>query len=384
MTSDHGRAAIDPVGGRDDDRLPLRILVPLQDFSGGGTERIAIELAGIWAGLGHAVTIFSGVGDGELRAMVPPGVRVLAADPAIPRALTSRRRLALLIVERSRADAFDVVFIPGNSSLIMARYLDRLTPRPAIVAKVSNPIEVTRRSIPIGRSITRFLLSPIDAFAPMNRGLQASVTAVAGGRLVRAIEDPLLIPLRREAATGVADAVACIGRLVPQKDFALALRTLVELRRSRPATLDVYGDGPERAALTRLAERLAVAPFVHFHGRQDTVVPVLDRAAALLVTSRFEGGPAVAVEALARGVPIVATRCSFLLDDLLADPRAGALVARRDPVALAAALDRVLDAPRPDPERLPVLARFEPQRAARRYLDLFRDAIGARPANPAG
>lgn len=362
---------------------PLRILIPLQDFSGGGTERIAIALAGIWTALGHHVTIFSGVGTGELRDTVPAGVAVLVADPAIPRALTSRRRLALLIVAGCGGKLIDVVFIPGNSSLIMARYLGRLQPRPVIVAKISNPIEVTRRSMPIGRSLTRLMLKSIDAFAPMNRGLTPSVAVIAGGRLVRAIEDPLLIPLRQgTAVNAVPDAIACIGRLVPQKDFSLALRALAALRRLRPATLDIYGDGPKRTALTRLAQQLDIAPYVRFHGRCDAIVQRLDCAAALLITSRFEGGPAVAVEALARGVPVVATRCSFLLDDLLYDPSAGALVDRRDPIALAAALDRVLNAPRPDPGRLQVLQRFDPQLSARRYLDLFRDAIAIKRAHP--
>jgi glycosyltransferase involved in cell wall biosynthesis len=94
-------------------------------------------------------------------------------------------------------------------------------------------------------------------------------------------------------------------------------------------------------------------------------------ADALLITSRFEGGPAVAVEALAMDVPVVSTDCSYLLQDLLKTPESGQIVASRDPVDLAAALLAVCSRPRA-PESLRKLATpFEPEACAKAYLDWF-------------
>ena len=99
--------------------------------------------------------------------------------------------------------------------------------------------------------------------------------------------------------------------------------------------------------------------------------PYLAAADALLITSRYEGGPAVAVEALAQGVPVVSTDCSFLLHDLLTIPEAGTIVKSREAGDLAAALAAVCDRPR-QPERLHALvAPFEPQACAKAYLDWF-------------
>src|SRR5258708_982937 len=110
---------------------------------------------------------------------------------------------------------------------------------------------------------------------------------------------------------------------------------------------------------------------VRLMGHVPEIESFLADADALLITSRYEGGPAVAVESLAEGVPVVSTDCSFLLHDLLASPQAGRIVASRDPADLAAALDQVCKQPRA-PELLRTLvAPFEPQACAQAYLDWF-------------
>jgi len=79
----------------------------------------------------------------------------------------------------------------------------------------------------------------------------------------------------------------------------------------------------------------------------------------------------VAVEALAQGVPVVSTDCSFLLHDLITASEAGRIVASREAADLAAALTAVCDQPRA-PERLRMLAApFQPDACARAYLDWF-------------
>jgi glycosyltransferase involved in cell wall biosynthesis len=133
--------------------------------------------------------------------------------------------------------------------------------------------------------------------------------------------------------------VLFLGRLAAQKRPDLALRALA---RVPGAELEVANDGPDRAALERLAAELGVASRVRFLGYRDDVPALLSRAACLLVTSDYEGASLVIPEAMAAGVPVVATRAGGV-EDVLGG--GGVVVDRGDAAAVAAALERVLDDP---------------------------------------
>ena len=128
-------------------------------------------------------------------------------------------------------------------------------------------------------------------------------------------------------------------------------------------------EGGLRDDLQRRIARLGLQDRVTWAGHVPDIETHLAQADALLITSRYEGGPAVAVEALAQGVPVVSTDCSFLLHDLITRPEAGCIVTSREPGALAAALTQVCASPHA-PEVLQALAApFEPVTCAHAYLD---------------
>lgn len=138
-------------------------------------------------------------------------------------------------------------------------------------------------------------------------------------------------------------AVGFIGRLERRKGiFDLAAAWPRVAARVRRAHLVVAGTGPDEAAL-RAA--LAAAPRVRWLGFVEDPAPVLRALAVLVMPSHFEGFGLAAAEALAAGVPVVATSTSSL-PEIVAHERTGWLVPPRDPTALADALGRLLeDAP---------------------------------------
>jgi glycosyltransferase involved in cell wall biosynthesis len=159
-----------------------------------------------------------------------------------------------------------------------------------------------------------------------------------------------------------------------QKDPLLALKIIRAL--GARARLTMLGEGTLREEVQEQIAAMNLTDRVSLMGHVREIEPFLAQADALLITSRYEGGPAVAVEALAAGLPVVSTDCSFLLRDLLTSPEAGRLVASRKPAGLAAALDAVCAQPRAPDVLRALVAPFEAQACAKAYLDWF-DSLAA-------
>jgi glycosyltransferase involved in cell wall biosynthesis len=129
------------------------------------------------------------------------------------------------------------------------------------------------------------------------------------------------------------------------------IRAFALVRQRRTARLLIGGDGPERAALLRLARRLGVADDVDLPGFFDNPFACMAHAAAFVLSSAWEGLPSVLVEAMACGCPVVSTDCPSGPAEILEHGRYGPLVAVGDHAALAEAIAKVLEQP-PDPEGL--------------------------------
>jgi glycosyltransferase involved in cell wall biosynthesis len=151
--------------------------------------------------------------------------------------------------------------------------------------------------------------------------------------------------LRAELGIPAGAVVGTMAQLRPQKALTVLIEAFSGLAaRRQPAHLVIVGGGPCLDELREAADRSGVSARVHFPGpRSDlhTVLAALDVAA---MSSDFEGTPLFAFECMAAGTPLVATAVGGL-PDLLGDGRSAVLVPRRDPAALATAIERLLSAP---------------------------------------
>jgi glycosyltransferase involved in cell wall biosynthesis len=132
-----------------------------------------------------------------------------------------------------------------------------------------------------------------------------------------------------------------VGRLTEQKALPVAFAALADVA---DAQLVLVGDGPERARLEQLANADGIAGRVTFAGSlpRDAVLRYLAGAAAAVLPSAWENLPHAAVESLAVGTPVVATKVGGV-PEVVHDDVNGLLVPPNDAPALAAALRRVLD-----------------------------------------
>ncbi|WP_439591747.1 glycosyltransferase [Microbacterium sp.] len=140
----------------------------------------------------------------------------------------------------------------------------------------------------------------------------------------------------------VLGRVVMLNRLAPGKRIDHAVRAFATVVEAVPdATLDVYGDGPERARLQSLIDELGLGAHVVLRGRTDEPGRALREAMAFLSTSAYEGQGLSIVEALADGCPVVSYAAPYGPRELLARG-GGVLVPDGDVQALAEALVRVL------------------------------------------
>jgi glycosyltransferase involved in cell wall biosynthesis len=172
-----------------------------------------------------------------------------------------------------------------------------------------------------------------------------------------------------------------VGRLTAQKGLEHLLHALASMKVQ--ASLDIVGDGPNRASLEDLAQQLAIAPRIRWYGQlsQSDLPQLYQRAAAVVVPSIDEGLGLVAVEALLCETPVVAFDSGGLRDVIQHD-KTGLLVKPGDRAALARTLDDLLarDGRGSDlgrAGRLYALSAFAPESVARRYAGIYRQVLGA-------
>lgn len=133
-----------------------------------------------------------------------------------------------------------------------------------------------------------------------------------------------------------------IGRLRPQKNFDLLIEAVARARAGRRMRLVIIGGGTaaERERLTLLAAHAGLGDDFRLAGETDNVFAWLARAAVFALPSRWEGSSLVLLEALASGIPVVASRLAGDAAMVLDEGRYGLLFDGRDAGAVAAALLR--------------------------------------------
>jgi glycosyltransferase involved in cell wall biosynthesis len=172
-----------------------------------------------------------------------------------------------------------------------------------------------------------------------------------------------------------------IGRLDCLKGVDTLLQALRKLKDAGvPAQLDIIGDGPERSGLELLARQLGITSAVIFHGAVHGVAPYLQRSSLFVLPSLSEGMPNVVLEAMACGLPVVATRVGGIVD-IITDGENGLLVDAQHPDQLYEAMKRLLTdrqlADRLGGQALRTIERrFSLDTIVNRYISLYEELQG--------
>lgn len=324
---------------------------------------MSVNLAAASAARGIATDLVVVERTGPFADAIDPRVRVVELMPGGGRAATAIPRLAAYL-RRERPVALVTVLNHASVAAIVARAIARSGTR--IVVTVHNQMDTDAElsmAERLRRVLMRWTFPRADAVVAVSEGVARSVRrtlALTTGAVVT-VPNPVVSEalLRRASAQpthpwfgddGPPIAIA-IGRLVEQKDYPTLLDAFAMLQRGRACRLLILGDGPDRGTIESHARtlglRLGLDGDVDLPGFVDEPYPALRNAAVFVSSSRWEGLPTVHIEALALGVPVVATDCESGPSEILRDGRYGLLVPVGDASALAAALGATLDGRHP-------------------------------------
>src|SRR5262249_10910403 len=195
-------------------------------------------------------------------------------------------------------------------------------------------------------------------------------------------------PAAARAALGLPTnrfVVGTVGRLDPVKGQTTLLRAFALLRSlcaDQGALLLIVGDGPCRSELTALMVSAGLDGRVHFLGERHDIPEVLQAMDAFVLPSIAEGSSNTLLEAMATGLPVVATRVGGS-PELVDNDVNGILVAPREPQALAEAIgsylsDSRLRALHGASARERAVACFGLERMTNSYLGLYRQLVSHR------
>lgn len=257
---------------------------------------------------------------------------------------------------------FHGYFGPAKTRLFLA--LERLTAR------------ITDRLITISPALRDELagvyrVAPAAKFAVVPLGLELAPYAEAPRRLGTLRAAHLIPPS--------APLIGIVGRIVPIKNHALFLDMAGRVLQAQPdAYFLVAGDGEDRAAIEARADRLGLRKRVVFTGWMQDLVPVFSDLDLLVLSSDNEGTPTAIMQALAAGVPVVATAVGGV-PDLLRGGAWGRLVPPGDADRLAQAVLAALRDSAPDPAiRAAALAEYDAGRLAESLAALYRALLAGK------
>lgn len=334
-----------------------KVAVFMQDFAGGGAERVMLSLVAGMLECGHDVDLLVFRKDGPYLSDVPPSARIIDLQAGMPKSLPAVIRY--LREERPRA-----VLSALNQPNVVAAWARRLSGTGVrTVITVHNTLSIEARN---GKSL-RLKMMPhfvrafypwADAIVTVSKGVADDMRQNVGvrGRHVEVIYNPVVSESMLEKAKAPVDhpwfapgqppVVLSVGRLTGQKDFSTLIRAFALVRPHVDARLMILGQGEERAALEAEVASLGLDDCVSLPGFVDNPYAYMANCAAFVLSSRYEGLPTVLIEALAAGARVVSTDCPSGPNEILAGGKYGRLVPVEDPDALSTTIRATLAEPR--------------------------------------
>jgi GalNAc-alpha-(1->4)-GalNAc-alpha-(1->3)-diNAcBac-PP-undecaprenol alpha-1,4-N-acetyl-D-galactosaminyltransferase len=294
----------------------MKITFVISSLSAGGAERVLSNLANYWDSVGHKITIIT-----------------LAAEKPF---YSLSKTVSLLQI--NQVSASDEKFLTRIHKIVKRLYFLRKaikTSAPKVVVSFVDVMNITTLMACIGLKTPVIVSERIDPhFHPLPRfykflrtcfyryAKKVVVQTKSAAAYFEDLKNVVIIPnavqkikpIKRDFSSPITYVIS-VGRLCEQKDFSTLIIAFAEIHKFHPAlVLTIYGEGAERVNLESLIKLLNMTDNVFLPGTISDVVKALSAADLFVFPSLYEGFPNALCEAMAAGLPVVASNCSGNVD----------------------------------------------------------------------
>ena len=355
----------------------------LPSLRGGGAERVTVNLLKGLDALGVPLDLVLVKAEGSYLSEVPKNVRVIDLKSTrviacVPRLIRYLRRERPAVLISAMVQSNIVALLAGRLAIVDTKL---------VVVEHSTLSRLSTQSASRNAWLMPFFARHIypwaDGVVAVSNGVGydlAQVTGVAREK-IQVIYNPVVREEMFKYAQQEVEhhwlldqeipVIMAVGRLSRPKDYPTLIHAFARLKKQRNVRLIILGEGEERQTLESLIKELSLESCVLLPGFVTNPYACLARARLFVLSSRWEGLPTVLIEALALGVPVVATDCMSGPREILDNGKHGPLVPVGDIAALASKMEALLDA-KPDKVPHEAWSVFSEDVAVANYLQFMR------------
>jgi len=359
----------------------MKLTLVISSLGAGGAERIISDLANYWASHGHEVTLVT-LSSSAAHPFYPLNSQISLVQLGQSQEEVSRVMRPWYILTRLLAIRTAMRKLKPDMVVSFVDIMNMTTLIATLGLKI--PVAISERTDPNFHKLSwfytwlRFKIYPYCYKLIVQTKSSARYFPRNFQNFICVIPNPVSAPpIQKMEPSSKVQRLITIGRLEPEKNHATLINAFSKLIKEYPdLTLRIYGEGTERARLETLIHSLGLEEKVRLPGIIQNIHEVLIKGDLFVFPSQYEGFPNALCEAMALGLPVVASNCSGNID-IVRDGFDGRLF----PVGDVDGLCRVLRELLIDHEQRTLLAknaqdvcnRFHPDRIFKQWdKDIFR------------
>jgi glycosyltransferase involved in cell wall biosynthesis len=300
----------------------MHIALIISSLSSGGAERVLSQLANVWVSRGHKITLITlsepnvlpfyhldeRVHLHQLNQLVTKEGSILWRLKNITRRILKLRRALKSVkpdIILSFVDVTNITTLLAGAGLrIPIVVCERTHPRYYRLPVLYNRLRLITYSW--ADKVISQTASASGYFSKIPESKRAVIPNYVKKPSYQKKEADILRPIQK---------IISVGRLCPNKGFAALIMAFSEIARRKPdTTLTIYGEGTERQNLETLIRALNLTARVFLPGAVQGIEAVMHQSDLFVFPSHYEGFPNALCEAMAIGLPVIASNCSGNID----------------------------------------------------------------------